>query len=108
MVNSCTTKPETSAASRLSQPLKYHNLTRLSTLQAAAKPTTNLTLSHENSSSSLIFKVQVKLELDASVIARITKASGRFILATNVLEVSQLNPDEMIMIPFPPKLCYNS
>jgi transposase len=86
-----------SAASRLSQQLKYHNLTQISTLQATGKPTTNLTLSHENSSSSLIFKVQAKLELDASAIARITKASGRFILATNVLEVSQLNPDEMIV-----------
>ena len=86
-----------SAASRLSQQLKYHNLTQISTLQATGKPTTNLTLSHENSSSSLIFKVQAKLELDASAIARITKASGRFILATNVLEVSQLNPDEVIV-----------
>jgi len=86
-----------SAASRLSQQLKYHNLTQISTLQATGKPTTNLTISHENSSSSLIFKVQAKLELDASAIARITKASGRFILATKVLEVSQLNPDEMIV-----------
>jgi len=86
-----------SAASRLSQQLKYHILTQISTLQATGKPTTNLTLFHENSSSSLIFKVQAKQELDASAIARITKASGRFILATNVLEVSQLNPDEMIV-----------
>jgi len=45
----------------------------------------------------LIFKVQAQLELDASAVARITKASGRFILATNVLEASQLNPDEMIV-----------
>jgi len=86
-----------SAASRLSQQLKYHNLTQISTLQVPGKPATNLTLFHENSSSSLIFKVQGKLELDASAIARITKASGRFILATNVVDVSQLNRDEIIV-----------
>jgi len=28
---------------------------------------------------------------------QVTKASGRFILATNVLDASQLNPDEMIV-----------
>ena len=45
----------------------------------------------------MIFKVQAQLELDASAIAKVTKASGRFILATNVLDASQLNPDEMIV-----------
>lgn len=30
-------------------------------------------------------------------VAKATKASGRFILATNVLDASQLNPDEMIV-----------
>ncbi len=86
------------AASRLSKQLKYHNLTQISSREATAKPGTNSTISHDNSSSSsLIFKVQAQLEIDASVIACITKASGRFILATNVLDASQLNPDEMIV-----------
>ena len=44
----------------------------------------------------MIFKVQAQLELDASV-AKETKASGRFILATNVLDAEQLNPSEMIV-----------
>ncbi|XZN99452.1 MAG: IS1634 family transposase [Microcoleus sp.] len=85
------------AASRLSKQLKYHNLTQVTSRQATAKPATNSTISHDKFTSSLIFKVEAKLELDASVIARITKASGRFILATNVLDASQLNPDEMIV-----------
>jgi len=85
------------AASRLSKQLKYHNLTQITSRQTTVKPTTNSTIYHDNSSSSLIFKVQAQLEIDASAIARITKASGRFILATNVLDVSQLNPDEMIV-----------
>ncbi|WP_445250507.1 hypothetical protein [Microcoleus sp. OTE_8_concoct_300] len=65
--------------------------------QTTVKPATDSTISHDNSSSSLIFKVQAKLELDANVVARITKASGRFILATNVLDAEQLSPDEMIV-----------
>lgn len=85
------------AASRLSKQLKYHNLTLISSRQVTAKPGTNSTSCTDSSSSSLIFKVQAKLELDASVIACITKASGRFILATNVLDAAQLNPDEMIV-----------
>jgi transposase len=85
------------AASRLSKQLKYYNLTQITSRQAAAKPATNSTSSTDSSSSSLIFKVQAQLEIDGSVIAKETKASGRFILATNVLDASQLNPDEMIV-----------
>ena len=44
----------------------------------------------------MIFKVQAQLELDASVVAKETQASGRFILATNVLGVEGLK-DEMIV-----------
>lgn len=86
-----------SAASRLSKQLKYHNLTQVTTRQATAKPATNSTIFHDNSNSSLLFKVEAKLELDASVIAKEKKASGRFILATNVLDSEQLNPDEMLV-----------
>ena len=85
-----------SAASRLSTKLKYHNLTQISSRQSTAKSDNNST-SYDIYSSKLIFKVQAQLELDASAVAKATKASGRFILATNVLEASQLNPDEMIV-----------
>lgn len=85
------------AANRLSKQLKYHNLTQITCGQTTVKPATDSSISHDNSSSSLIFKVQAKLELDANVVARITKASGRFILATNVLDAEQLSPDEMIV-----------
>jgi transposase len=75
-----------SAANRLSKQLKYHNLTQISSKEATAKSDTNSIIFHDNSSSSLIFKVQARLELDASAIAKDIKASGRFILATNVLD----------------------
>ena len=41
--------------------------------------------------------MQAQLERDASAIAKETKAYGRFILATNVLEAPQLGSDEMIV-----------
>ena len=86
-----------SAANRLSQQLKYYNLTQISSREATAKTDSNTSSSPAISSSSLIFKVQAQLELDASVVAKETQASGRFILATNVLDVEELKPDEMIV-----------
>jgi transposase len=86
-----------SAANRLSQQLKYYNLTQISSREATAKTDTNAITSTAKPSSRLIFKVQAKLELDVSVIAKETQASGRFILASNVLNVEELKPDEMIV-----------
>jgi transposase len=43
-----------------------------------------------------VYKIQAQLEPDAGVIARQTLAAGRFILATNVLDIDQLSCDEMI------------
>lgn len=47
-------------------------------------------------SSQQVYKIQAQLEPDAGVIARQTLAAGRFILATNVLDIDQLSCDEMI------------
>ncbi|MEG3951068.1 hypothetical protein QUA02_18170 [Microcoleus sp. SVA1_A4] len=44
------------AANRLSKQLKYHNLTQITCGQTTVKPATDLTISHDNSSSSLIFR----------------------------------------------------
>ena len=59
-----------SAANRLSQQLKYYNLTQISSTKATAKTDSNAISSTAKYSSGLIFKVQAKLELDASVIAK--------------------------------------
>ncbi|MEG4288210.1 IS1634 family transposase [Microcoleus sp. C2C3] len=53
--------------------------------------------SPERSDSNFRFKVPAQLELDASAIGKEITASGKFILATNVLETKQLNPDDMIV-----------
>ena len=86
------------AAHCLSKQLKYHSLTQISGRQVTVKPDAKLLVrSPERSGSNLRFKVQAQLELDASVIGKEIKASGKFILATNVLEAKQLNPDDMIV-----------
>ena len=86
------------AAHRLSKQLKYHKLTQISSRQVTVKPDAKLLVrSPERSNSNLRFKVQAQLELDASAIGKEIKASGKFILATNVLETKQLNPDDMIV-----------
>jgi transposase len=63
-----------SAANRLSQQLKYYNLTQISSKEATAKTDSNMSSSPAKSSSSLIFKVQAQLELDASVVACINSS----------------------------------
>jgi transposase len=45
----------------------------------------------------LRFKVQAQLEPDTGAMAQETKACGRFILATNVVEAQQLRPNDMIV-----------
>jgi transposase len=76
------------AANKLSKKLKYHQLVALDTQEILSKST------QKNSSSS--YKVTAHLELKSDVVEAERRQAGRFILATNVLEVNQLSPDEMI------------
>ena len=85
------------AAPRLSKQLKFYNITQVSSKEITAQTDTNATNPGETSSSKLRFKVQAKLEPDTGAIAQETKACGRFILATNVLEAKQLEADDMIV-----------
>jgi transposase len=85
------------AAHRLSKQLKFYNITQVSSKEITAQTDTNATNTRETSSSKLRFKVQAKLEPDTGAIAQETKACGRFILATNVLEAKQLEADDMIV-----------
>lgn len=81
-------------ANRLSKKLKYHKLSQTKacvvTVKLGAEPINN------NIQTGSLFRVQAQLELDAKVIAKETKACGRFILATNVMDIQELSPDEMI------------
>ncbi len=82
------------AANRLSKQLKYHNLTQIQIAPVLCEPEANSFSRAE--SSQQVYKIQAQLEPDADVIARQTLAAGRFILATNVLDIDQLSCDEMI------------
>jgi len=82
------------AANRLSKQLKYHNLKQIQIAPFFSESEANSCSEAED--SQRVYKLQAQLEPDAGVIAKQTLAAGRFILATNVLEIDQLSCDEMI------------
>lgn len=59
-------------------------------------PESEANSSNSAESSQQVCKIQAQLEPDAGVIVKQTRAAGRFILATNVLDFNQLSCDEMI------------
>ncbi|MBD2012387.1 IS1634 family transposase [Microcoleus sp. FACHB-45] len=74
------------AALQLSRKFKYHKLTNIhaTSLIAVKNP------------DKLGYKLQANIELDDQAVAREIQQSGRFILATNVLEINELDPDQML------------
>ncbi|MBW4546266.1 MAG: IS1634 family transposase [Symplocastrum torsivum CPER-KK1] len=84
------------AASRLSKQLKYHNLTQIQIVSVLCESESEANSFSRAESSQQVYKIQAQLEPDAGAIARQTLAAGRFILATNVLDLDQLSCDEMI------------
>jgi transposase len=76
------------AANKLSKKLKYHQLVALDTQEIPSKS------ARKNSSAS--YKLTARLEVKSDVVEAERRQAGRFILATNVLDVNQLSPDEMI------------
>ncbi len=76
------------AANQLSKKLKYHQIVALDTQEIPSKSTSK--------NSKFSYKVTVRLELKSDVVEAERRQAGRFILATNVLDINQLNPDEMI------------
>ncbi len=82
------------AANRLSKQLKYHNLTQIQPVPVLCEFEPNSCFRAESYQQA--YKVQAQLEPDTDAIARQTLTAGRFILATNVLDVDQLSCDEMI------------
>lgn len=82
------------AAEKLSQKLKYHHLTAIQLIEVLSESPT-ITESQAEASSP-IYKIQAFLEPDSSVIEVETRQAGRFVLATNVLDVNKLSNDEML------------
>jgi transposase len=84
------------AANRLSKQVKYHNLTQIQIVPVLCESESEANSFSRAESSQEVYKIQAQLEPDAGVIARQTLAAGRFILATNVLDIDQLSCDAMI------------
>ena len=76
------------AAQKVSDKLKYHQLTAIQVLEDSSVS--------RKKTSNLNYKITASLELKANVVDAERRQAGRFILATNVLDISQLTPDEMI------------
>jgi transposase len=76
------------AAQKLSKKLKYYHLTQIQALEDSS--------ASGNKTSNVNYKIKASLELKANVVDAEKQQAGRFILATNVLESSQLTADEMI------------
>jgi transposase len=82
------------AANRLSKQLKYHNLTQIQPVPVLCEFEPISCFRAESYQQA--YKIKAQLEPDTDAIARQTLAAGRFILATNVLDIDQLSCDEMI------------
>lgn len=82
------------AADRLSRQLKYHKLTAIRLMEDASL--SPKTISGQPEASSPMYKIQAVLEPDLRVIQVQTRQAGRFVLATNVLDVNELSSDEML------------
>lgn len=76
------------AANKLSKKLKYHQLVAIDTQEIQSKS------AQKNSGAS--YKITACLELKSDVVESEQRQAGRFILATNVLDVNQLSPEEMV------------
>ncbi|HEY9607630.1 MAG TPA: IS1634 family transposase, partial [Allocoleopsis sp.] len=83
------------AAKRLSQTLPYHKLTNVQTRELESKLSQKASPKIEEW-SGIAYQVQAHLERDAEKVERETKSAGRFVLATNVLNVKELSNDEML------------
>ena len=68
--------------------LKYHQLVAIDSQEIQSKST------QKNSGAN--YKITARLELKSDVVEAERRQAGRFILATNVLDVNQLSPEDMI------------
>lgn len=79
------------AAQTLSKQLNYHNLTDIKIENSSEK-----SRKPSQKQSQEFYTIQASLEIDSNSIERETRQAGRFILATNVLDVNELSNEQMI------------
>lgn len=85
-----------SAATQLAQSWRYHCLASVSVSQQTHNTRRGRPRKGTQSTGQQEYFVQATIEVDPSVIAAETRRAGRFILATNVLDKTQLSDDELL------------
>lgn len=82
------------AASELSQQLKYHCLSDIITVEADLDKTQKSKRGQPSGNS--FSQIQASLVRDTRAIESEIRCAGRFVIATNVLDLSELSNDEML------------
>jgi transposase len=83
------------AVEKFAKQLKYHCLTDLLAVEALPDKTKQ-TFIQAGQSLDISYRIQATLVRDQSVIETETRRAGRFVIATNVIEVSELSLDQML------------
>ncbi len=84
-----------SAAQSWANKLKYHRITEIQAVELLSDPTKKASIKAEQI-GNITYQIQATLVRDQSVIETETRRAGRFVLATNVLDVNELSNDEML------------
>jgi len=80
------------AAQTLSKQLNYHNLTDIKIEHSSEK-----TLKLSQREPKKFYTIQASLAINSNLRERESRQAGRFILATNVLDVNELSNAQMIV-----------
>jgi transposase len=83
-------------AQRFGQKLKYHNLANIQAVELTATPSEAESIGG-STPEKISYCIQATLVRDQDVIDRETRCAGRFVLATNVLDIRQLSHDQMLL-----------
>ncbi len=82
-------------AQRFGQKLKYHNIADIQAVEFLTESTQSQAIEGATP-GKISYRIQATLVRDQNVIEREMRCAGRFVLATNVLEVTELNNDQML------------
>ena len=94
------------AAKRLSGKLTNHNLVDIQIIKLSTEPP-KLTSESASELENFSYQVQANLERDQKIIETETRSAGRFVLATNLLDVEELSNDEMLF-KYKEQQCFQS
>jgi transposase len=91
------TDPQTAieAVQSLAKKLKYHSIAEIQVVELLPDQTKKASVKAEQA-GNITYQIQASLICDSIVIESETRGAGRFVLATNVLNMNELSNDEML------------